>query len=242
MKSVALLLITSLAFAGCQVKKTDDQKITATVVSPPVKRVMQLIGSYVGAFGNNKITVLITKNEADSVSGRSVVGGNDRPFTGTVRELNGTYNIALKEPGNDPHDGVFNLTIKADQPDMLAGNWQPDKPTATVQGKTFILNRKSFNYLQDVGKYPEASKKLLKEEDVENLRTAELELMRNEIFARHGFCFQKKALRKQFENQDWYVPITTNIKDDLTEIEKKNIVLIKRYEKYAEEFGDDFGR
>jgi hypothetical protein len=28
----------------------------------------------------------------------------------------------------------------------------------------------------------------------------------------------------------------------LTDIEKKNISLIKKYERYAEEFGDEFGR
>jgi hypothetical protein len=66
--------------------------------------------------------------------------------------------------------------------------------------------------------------------------------MRNEIFARHGYCFAKKNLRQQFENEDWYVPNTVDIKGFLTEVEKKNIALIKRYEKYAEEYGDEYGR
>ena len=60
--------------------------------------------------------------------------------------------------------------------------------------------------------------------------------MRNEIFARHGYCFKKKELRQQFETEDWYVPNTVDIKGFLTEIEKKNIALIKRYEKYAEDY------
>jgi len=93
-----------------------------------------------------------------------------------------------------------------------------------------------------VGTYPQASKRLLKEEDVENLLKPDLEVMRNEIFARHGYCFKKKDLREMFEDKDWYIPNTVNVKKDLTEIEKKNIVLIKKYEKYAEEYGDDFGR
>ena len=93
-----------------------------------------------------------------------------------------------------------------------------------------------------MGNYPEGSKTLLKEEDVENLGKSALELMRNEIFARHGYCFKKKDLREQFEDKDWYIPNTVDIKKDLTEVEKKNIALIKKYEKYAEEYGDDFGR
>ena len=66
--------------------------------------------------------------------------------------------------------------------------------------------------------------------------------MRNEIFARHGYCFAKKEFRQQFENEEWYVPNTVDIKGFLTEIEKKNIALIKRYEQYAEEYGDEYGR
>ena len=69
-----------------------------------------------------------------------------------------------------------------------------------------------------------------------------MEAMRNEIFARHGYCFKKKNLRELFEDKDWYIPNTVDVKKDLTDIEKKNIALIKRFEKYAEEYGDDFGR
>jgi hypothetical protein len=104
------------------------------------------------------------------------------------------------------------------------------------------LQRKEFKYQANVGTWPEASKRLLKPADVENLVKPELELMRNEIFARHGYCFNKKNLRQQFENEDWYVPNTVDIKGYLTDIEKKNIALIKRYEKYAEEYGDEYGR
>jgi hypothetical protein len=45
-----------------------------------------------------------------------------------------------------------------------------------------------------------------------------------------------------FELQDWYVPNTVDIKNYLTEIETKNIKLIQRYEKYAVDYGDEFGR
>jgi hypothetical protein len=77
---------------------------------------------------------------------------------------------------------------------------------------------------------------------VENMMKEDLQFMRNEIFARHGFCFNKRELRQLFEMEDWYVPNTVDIRGFLTEIEKKNITLIKRYEKYADEYGDEYGR
>lgn len=219
-------------------KNTEKENTGTNTVTAAIN----ILGSYVGEFGDNKITLLITKATADSISGRSVVGGNDRPFIGVVKFMDGKYTITAEEPGDDKYDGSFDFVIDSKQPDKVTGSWKPNNPTATLKEKTYSLQRREFRYLQDVGDYPQASKRLLKETDVENLMKPELEMMRNEIFARHGYCFQKKMLRQQFENKDWYIPNTVDIKKDLTDIEKQNIALIKKYEKYAEEYGDDFGR
>jgi hypothetical protein len=203
----------------------------------------KILGSFVGVFGDNKITLLITKAEGDSVSGRSVVGGNDRPFNGVISKKEGKYIVAAIEPGDDKHDGTFNFTIDETNPDLVQGSWAPFKPgTGSLTRKEYVLQRKNYKYDINAGAYAKASQKLLKEVDVENLTKYELEMMRNEIFARHGYCFKKKNLRETFENEEWYVPNTVNVVDKLTEIEKKNIALIKRYEKYAEEYGDEYGR
>lgn len=199
-----------------------------------------ILGSFVGPFGDNKITILITQAESDSVKGRSIVGGNDRPFAGVKILENGIYKIHAVEPGDDAHDGVFDFSIDEKTPQLLTGSWKPyDKK---LKAKDYTLQRQEFKYDATVGSFPEASTRLLKPEDVENMMKEELEYMRNEIFARHGFCFKKKHLRQQFEIEDWYVPNTVDITGHLTEIEKKNIALIKRYEKYAEEYGDEYGR
>jgi YARHG domain len=203
---------------------------------------VNLLGSFVGDFGDNKITLLITRATGDRVEGRSVVGGNDRPFNGTLERSTGAFTISAKEPGDDKNDGIFDFTINTKTPDEVKGNWKPYKPTASLGSKDYTLRRRAFLYLMDVGDYPQASKRLLNEDDVNNLAKEELETMRNEIFARHGYCFKKKYLRENFEDKDWYIPNTVDVKKDLTDIERKNISLIKKYEKYAEEFGDDFGR
>ena len=241
------ILISAYAIALCcscndQSRKSSGKSgggdTTATIASKPIN----LLGSFAGPFGDNKITLLITKLSGDTVEGRSVVGGNDRPFAGVVKFINDKYNIVAKEPGDNQYDGVFNFSIDTNKPDELNGSWKPNTPTATLKSKDYSLMRRAFIYLQDVGQYPIASKRLLTDEDLNNLGKPDLETMRNEIFARHGYCFKKKALRDMFEDKDWYIPNTVDVKTDLTEIEKKNILLIKKFEKYASEFGDDFGR
>jgi hypothetical protein len=205
-----------------------------------VALVEKLLGSFVGAFGDNKITLLIIKAQGDSIVGRSIVGGNDRPFAGTMILKDGLYTVSAKEPGDHADDGIFNFSIDDSDPDVVTGSWKPNNPKK--KAKEYTLQRKEFKYDPSVGFYPEASQRLLKASDVENMMKEDLEFMRNEIFARHGFCFKKKHLRQEFENEDWYVPDTVDIRGRLTEIEKKNIDLIKRYEKYAEEYGDEYGR
>ncbi len=228
-------------------KETKENNTTEIVKpdsteNPALAAALEILGSYVGLFGNNKITLLITKATTDSIRGRSIVGGNDRPFAGAILKDGNKYIVNAKEPGDDKDDGVFNFTIDKNKLDVLSGSWKPNKATETVKEKAFSLERRVYKYAKDAGDYPQASQRLLTEADVENSMKEDLEFMRNEIFARHGYCFQKKNLRQQFEKQDWYVPNTIDIKNRLTAIEKKNIALIKKYEKYADEYGDDFGR
>jgi hypothetical protein len=200
----------------------------------------KLLGSYVGPFGDNKITLLITKVAGNSVSGRSIVGGNDRPFDGTYTVENAVYSVVANEPGDHKDDGIFKFSVSSADPNEVKGTWKANDTKRPE--KSYTLERRAFEYRANVGNWPEASMRLLKTADVENLGKDDLEFMRNEIFARHGYCFNKKNLRQQFENESWYVPNTVDIKGYLTDIEKKNIALIKRYEKYAEDYGDEYGR
>lgn len=59
----------------------------------------------------------------------------------------------------------------------------------------------------------------------------ELRIMRNEIFAVHGYIFHSEDLAQYFKMQPWYKPLYQNVDDKLTDIDKFNIDLIKEFEK-----------
>jgi hypothetical protein len=86
------------------------------------------------------------------------------------------------------------------------------------------------------------STQLFKKELVENLSKGDIFILRNLIFARHGFSFRDKKLREYFDNIDWYMPVFSDVTKELTEIEKKNVSLLLRYEENAKEYYDVFGR
>lgn len=63
----------------------------------------------------------------------------------------------------------------------------------------------------------------------------ELHLLRNEIFARHGYIFKTEKLKNHFSIKRWYKPEFENINSKLSEIDKKNINRILEYEKAIKE-------
>ncbi|TDP02493.1 YARHG domain-containing protein [Flavobacterium sp. 245] len=82
----------------------------------------------------------------------------------------------------------------------------------------------------------------LKESQLKNLKKLDLEILRNTIFARHGYAFKSETIRQFFDFVYWYVPISENVDNQLTETEKQNIAILKRFEKYATDNYDTFGR
>jgi len=86
------------------------------------------------------------------------------------------------------------------------------------------------------------SNRLLKPSQVANLKAADLLIIRNSIFARHGYSFKKPAIRAFFDPQPWYIPVSTDVTSMLTRLEKQNITLLLRYEKNAKQYYDTFGR
>ena len=82
-----------------------------------------------------------------------------------------------------------------------------------------------------VGKYLFASTRLLTEGELKNYKLEELEIIRNEIFARYGFIFQKGGkMDLYFSKQEWYRPRYKKVNQWLTIIELQNIETIRKIE------------
>ncbi len=198
------------------------------------------IGYWVGMFGKNKINIAIAEITDGSAVGYTVCAGNYRPITGTATKGEHTYQLLMNEPGTDQYDGQFEITIDLEK-NTLIGTWAPFKK-GVVSNRKYELKKTEYQYQPELGKYPEGSSRLLTEEDVDNLLAEELEYMRNEIYARHGYSFKDLDDRRQFDIIEWYIPMGIDIRENLTDIEVQNIDLIYRYEEYYNESYDDYGR
>ena len=173
----AFVILVLLAACSNQAKPPGDSSLNPSTRDAALMGVSpDLLGSFVGDFGSNKITLLITKVTKDSVEGRSVVGGNDRPFIGIVTKKDSVYNIDAKEPGDDKNDGAFNISFKEANKNIVTGTWMPFRETYGLKAKQFSLNRKSFVYLKGVGVYLQGTLRALKEHHVNNLTKSELRM------------------------------------------------------------------
>jgi len=135
----------------------------------------------------------------------------------------------MPQPPAEPKTatGSFSLDEEAPSP-------APAQPTYTPQPAA-PQSQRAWG-----GSWPWTSGRLIREDELRPLSFRDLELMRNEIYARHGWVFHRQDLRDHFGRQPWYRPMgdmsnweQTNrrVQAELTAIEKKNIQTIVSREK-----------
>src|SRR5256885_14689469 len=218
---------------------------------------------------DNKITICIDSLNNTTVFGHSVLAGNYRLFEGQYKKRGQDYLVTAKEPGDNKSGGMFDFTIDTYQ-EKIYGSWQANDISLAVKQREYKLERTAYKYdsslaLMDeivgepiYGTYDKktekeealtkdvmkvnASSTLLNPSDVENMFQGDLEVLRNSIYARHGYSFKNPRMRTIFDYVPWYMPVATDVTSQLTEVEKKNIALIRRYEKHAAKYYDSFGR
>jgi hypothetical protein len=89
--------------------------------------------------------------------------------------------------------------------------------------------RTSTESVETQEKYPFTSTRKVTEQDLDNCSLEDLKIMRNEIYARHGYIFDSQDLRDYFSRQSWYRPVSKKV--NLTAIEKYNVLFIQDFEK-----------
>ena len=78
------------------------------------------------------------------------------------------------------------------------------------------------------GRFPFASTRRLSASELQGYSAWDLKVMRNEIYARHGYIFQTADMKNYFNSQSWYRPVSRNVK--LTSLEQANVATIQRVE------------
>ena len=203
---------------------------------PQPSALASAVQSWTGLFGERKIGVFIESLSATQIRGYSMVGQNKRPFQGTVRQQNGIYLVTAREPMTQASDGVFEMRFNPASPRQLSGTWQ--SRDRNIASKSFSLTPRACEASKTAGDYDGSVRRLTGDELQTDPWT--LSMMRNEIYARHGYAFADREIAAQFAEMDWYIPCYANVESKLSALERENIQKLRKAEAYAKT--RDWGR
>lgn len=200
-----------------------------------------------GVFNDDSKSFVLDEPGNDKTDGRFEVKLNSDSLTGSWNAFNKTaVKAPLKTLKLIKKEFVYNPNFMLSEDNDLIDWENPknfvEKYTDEETGKTEKYTASKNRIASDAVFKINASKQKLTEKDIKNLRKLDLEIIKNSVFARHGYSFKKATYRNFFEQTDWYIPVSNNVDNDLSPMEKENVVLLNRFIKYAEDKYDSFGR
>ncbi|RYD80840.1 MAG: YARHG domain-containing protein [Sphingobacteriales bacterium] len=224
------------------IKQITDSGVVAQSVTNGNNRLMH--GSVTQS--GNKYVFVMDEPGDDKYDGRfefsiegDTLSGNWKPYDTKLATKKSEYRLTKK-----PFAYNANLMLPSEWDYIDYANYKEKKETykdeQTGVVDTFV--NQFYRSASDKVYSINSSKQKLVEKDLKNLRKLDLQILRNTIFARHGYTFKSRAIRQFFDQVEWYIPVSDNIEAALTQLEKDNIALLSRFEKYAEDNYDTFGR
>ncbi|WP_347219293.1 YARHG domain-containing protein [Chryseobacterium sp.] len=199
-----------------------------------------------GIFNEASKSFVLDEPGNDKTDGRFEVKLSGDSLTGKWNAFN---KKAVKAPQKSlkliKKDFAYNPNFMLD-PDSNLVDWNNPKDFVEKytdsDGKTESYTTSKNRVASDAVFKLNASKQKLSEKDLKNLRKLDMEIIKNSVFARHGYSFKKETYRDFFEQTDWYIPVSNNVENELSPMEKDNVALLNRFIKYAEDKYDSFGR
>jgi len=95
----------------------------------------------------------------------------------------------------------------------------------STDGKNTISQNTTSNYL-----YP-SDTTYITDEFLSEKDSQTLGLIRNEIYARHGYVFRNSGYQNYFGSKEWYNPNPNFTEDLLNNVERENVKKVQEYER-----------
>ncbi|MCB0401018.1 MAG: YARHG domain-containing protein [Flavobacteriales bacterium] len=225
-----LFMVLTTSFWSCgdeSANQTTKQETDETENMAPLTDASEYIGVY--HFGDSEWeTSLIINMSKGQYFAQLQAGHWNDEGTAWIFEYENFKNVRIE--GNkffsDKTNGEFLISEESGEPVLkVEQSWSYEGESEVGYKSAEVQD---FYY----GDYSEASYRELEEEDLELLTKEELQLMRNEIFARYDFKFKQGGdMDTYFRMMDWYHSVNKNVDAFLTPLEKENITLLKKLEK-----------
>ena len=172
-------------------------------------------GNYVDHAGNKFVF---------STDGKCQLSGESSLKSYKIEEMYEIPSNVITTAGGAQYE--MHLTTKGI--DLWHGKYDAYNEAFAPDDNVTSLTRTSSPYGQ--GLWAWASTQLVTPSLLGSFDKATLRLIRNEIWARHGYRFSAPDLQQYFSKQPWYRPVADNAAVQLSDTEKFNVDLIKATE------------
>lgn len=112
---------------------------------------------------------------------------------------------------------------------------EDDDEVATLLNKIARRNRESEVSMREERSIDRVlSERRLTDDDLYGMSATELSILRNTIYARHGYRFTRDDLFNYFSMFDWYTPVTSDMTtayNSMSATERYNVDFIRRHER-----------
>ena len=141
MKALTCYFFLVLSFWACHERPSSSNALLSNGISDSLAQ--KSMGTYTGAFGKGLISVVVNYVNGTIVSGYDIHKGLRRNFNGEVSQQGSLLKFVLKEPGSNPYDGKFTLTLDTTSW-KISGSWAPFDSTKSPAHQ-LALQRKETN-------------------------------------------------------------------------------------------------
>ncbi len=174
---------------------------------------------------NVNLKVTYTSEYSDNVSENCVI--RQTPDPGTEVKEGTEVKLVLSKGKENAKSSLL--------PTVSSGNSSGSSGSSSRSSSSRGSSANSSDYI-----IADSSSKYLTYNDVKNLTEDELELARNEIYARHGRKFNSDDLQRYFYSKAWYRgTIEPEDFDEsvFNEFEKANVTYLLKQEEYVDDYG-----
>lgn len=156
---------------------------------------------------NSKKAVNDTENKGDFLSDANSTSHREENTETTVENKESSENLKESSETNTNSNAIIAKSFTSDD---FKNKSKPQKPA-------------DGDYLFDT------DKRCLEDAELLEKTLEEINLIKNEIYARHGYIFKNAKLRKYFEAKDWYNPDPHFSPAEFNEYERENILILSKY-------------
>jgi hypothetical protein len=148
----------------------------------------------------------------------------DRKYLGGEYDCDGgAYNIKSTYWKDLEKFTIFNVMIDSCYKTEFVIGFEIKNHMVDSSGKIIVDNKNPCGVVS----LPILSEIKLSEEALEGLNQHELKILRNQVFANHGYKFKNDELKKYFSSCLWYAERESFSTTSLNDVEKYNAALIK---------------